>query len=428
VAVIDTAPTPLAPATKGRWITDWRPNDPEFWVSTGKGVARRNLAFSVLSEHIGFASLPTLVGALARIPYSLAIVRFGARTWTTVSALLLVIPLVALAALSPETITAPKHHFGTLLVAAALAGFGGGNFASSMTNINALYPEGKKGFALGLNAGAGNLGVAAVQLVGLAILLNAGIHHPRYLVGVYLPLVILAALMAWLFMDNLATMKNDTKALREVVKDGHTWVMSLLYIGTFGSFIGFGFAFGQVLTVTFKYTPVHAAELTFIGPLIGSVVRPVGGWLADRIGGALVTMVTFVLMIGATALVLTASGDHSLGLFMTGFIALFTLSGIGNGSAFKMIPAIFRAKGESTGLGGEIVELHARRMSGALMGIAGAIGALGGVLVNLAFRESFLHNKNADGAYVAFMAFYALCALVTFAVYLRPSSARLQGV
>lgn len=426
------------------WISDWRPEDPAFWEATGKRVALRNLAFSVLSEHVGFAiwslwsvmvlfmgpkygvtpaqkflltTLPTVVGAAARLPYTLAIARFGGRTWTVVSAVLLLIPSVALL-----IVMKPGTGFGTLLLVAALAGFGGGNFASSMTNINAFYPERKKGWALGINAGAGNLGVAAVQLIGLAVLLNAGATHPRYVVAIYLPLIVIAATLAYTRMDNLASVRNDTKAMREVLRNKHAWVMSLLYIGTFGSFIGFGFAFGQVLLVTFTYTPVHAAELTFIGPLIGSLVRPLGGALADRIGGAKVTLATFVAMGAAAGVVLVASHTRSLGLFLFGFITLFTLSGVGNGSTFKMIPAIYRATAT-----GPAPDLQARRLSGALIGIAGAVGALGGAGVNLAFRESFLAYKNANGAYVTFIGFYVGCAVVTAAVYLR-RSARLPGV
>jgi NNP family nitrate/nitrite transporter-like MFS transporter len=450
MAVTTAPPTIRVEAERsGRWISDWRPNDPVFWQATGKRIALRNLVFSVLAEHVGFAvwslwsvmvlfmgpaygvtpaqkflltTLPTLVGALARIPYTLAVARFGGRNWTVVSALLLLIPTIALA-----IVMEPGVDFSTLLVVAALAGFGGGNFASSMANINAFYPEGKKGWALGLNAGAGNLGVAAVQLVGLAVLLNAGVTHPRYVVAIYIPLVVVAALLAWLSMDNLSSMRNDTKSMRDVVREPHAWVMSLLYIGTFGSFIGFGFAFGQVLVVTFGYKPVDAAQLTFIGPLVGSLVRPAGGWLADRVGGAKVTLATFFGMAGAAGTVLVASQQQSLGLFVAGFIALFTLSGVGNGSTYKMIPAIFTAKA-GTAAPGPAAELEARRLSGALIGISGAIGAIGGVLVNLAFRQSFLSYQNADAAYVSFIAFYGLCAALTFAVYLRRSPSRLAGI
>ncbi|HVW80583.1 MAG TPA: MFS transporter [Mycobacteriales bacterium] len=424
-------------AAKKRWIYDWRPEDLAFWESQGKRIALRNLVLSAFAEHVGFAiwsiwsvmvlfmspaygispaqkflltTLPTLLGAAARIPYTLAIARFGARNWTVVSVLLLLIPAATLMA-----VMKPGTSYGVLLLAASTAGFGGGNFASSMTNINAFYPERRKGWALGVNAGAGNLGVAAVQLVGLAVLLNAGATHPRYVMAVYLPLVALAAVLAWARMDNLASVRNDTKAMRELVTDRHAWIVSLLYIGSFGSFIGFSFAFGQVLLVTFAYTPTHAAELTFIGPLVGSLIRPFGGWLADRFGGAKVTLSMFLALAGAAAVVLAASHDHSLGLFLLGFIALFGFAGIGNGSIFKMIPAIYRATAT-----GASADLDARRLAGALIGIAGAIGAAGGAGVNLAFRQSFLANQNANAAYATFIAFYLLCAAVTFAAYLRP--------
>jgi NNP family nitrate/nitrite transporter-like MFS transporter len=292
-----------------------------------------------------------------------------------------------------------------------------------MANINAFYPQRLKGWALGVNAGGGNLGVAAVQLVGLAVLALAGAGHPRLVAGVYVPLIVAAALGAALGMDNLAGVRNDRRALRDAAREGHTWIVSLLYIGTFGSFIGFGFAFGQVLQVQFAAdfdTPVKAAYLTFLGPLLGSLVRPVGGWAADRLGGARVTFAVFVVMALGAGVVLLASSQQSLVLFIAGFVALFVFSGIGNGSTYKMIPAIFGAKTPA--------EAEARRLSGAAIGLAGAVGAFGGVLVNLAFRQSFLAYGSGNGAYVAFIAFYVLCAAVTWAVYLRRSPRGLPGV
>ena len=423
-------------SVKAHWIEDWRPEDPAFWAAGGRRIATRNLVFSIFSEHIGFSvwslwsvmvlflgksygfdpaqkflltALPTLVGSALRLPYTFAVARFGGRNWTVVSALLLLIPCLLAA-----TLIKPGVSFNTLLLIAAVAGVGGGNFASSMANINAYYPDRLKGWALGINAGGGNIGVAAVQLVGLLVIATAGATSPRLVAGIYLPLIILAALGAALYMDNLTQARNEKRALRDAARQPQTWVMSLLYIGTFGSFIGFGFAFGQVLQVQFASdfnTPVKAAYLTFLGPLLGSLVRPVGGYLADRLGGARVTFVNFVLMALGAGLVLLASGRHSLALYLVGFISLFVFSGIGNGSTYKMIPAIFKSRFDD--------QHEARRISSAVIGIAGAIGAFGGVLVNLAFRQSFLAYKSADAAYVAFIAFYVLCVAVTWTVYLR---------
>jgi MFS transporter, NNP family, nitrate/nitrite transporter len=454
-ATLDTT-APRTDRSRSRWIDDWRPEDEEFWNNGGEQTARRNLVFSVLSEHIGFSvwtmwsvlvlflgpaygftpadkflltAVPALVGAVLRLPYTFAVAKFGGRNWTVATALALVVPLLLML-----VVLEPGVSLGTMLLVAAVAGVGGGNFASSMANINAFYPERKKGWALGINAGAGNLGVPFVQLVGLLVLATVGAAHPRVLVAVYIPLVLVAATMAWRNMDNLTEATNDKRAMRDACRDPHTWVMSFLYIGTFGSFIGFGFAFGQVLQVQFASsfpTPLDAAYLTFLGPLLGSLVRPYGGQLADRFGGARITMLTFTGMAVAAALVLIASLQASLALFVVGFTSLFVLSGVGNGSTYKMIPAIFRAKARrlaDDGADTAVVEREARRLSGALIGIAGAIGAFGGVLVNVAFRESFLRTGDGNGAYLAFLAFYGVCMAVTWFAYLRPSPSRLVRV
>jgi len=452
-----TAPA-LAPPRGVRpyTIDDWRPEDPGFWENGGRRIARRNLAFSIFSEHIGFSvwslwsvfvlfmgpeygftpaqkfllvAAPALLGSIVRLPYSFAVAIFGGRTWTIFSASLLIVPCV-LAGLVLE----PGVSFGTLLLVALTAGVGGGNFASSMVNISAFYPQRLKGWALGLNAGGGNIGVPVVQLVGLLVLATAGGSQPRLLLLIYIPLIGVAALCAALFMNNLGEMRNDKRALRDAARDRHTWIVSFLYIGTFGSFIGFSFAFGQVLLTQYPETfgrPIDAAYVTFLGPLIGSLIRPVGGAMADRWGGARVTFWNFIGMAGAAVLVLAASLQGSLPLFIAAFMVLFVLTGVGNGSTYKMIPAIFRAKADLAVAGGAdrgAEDANARRLSGALIGIAGAVGAFGGVLVNVAFRESFLRSGAGDAAYIGFLAFYAACVLVTWAVYLRRGPGRLAEV
>ncbi|MEU6117899.1 nitrate/nitrite transporter [Streptomyces sp. NPDC047117] len=432
-------------ARKGkRWIETWDPEDAAFWADGGERIARRNLWFSVLSEHIGFSvwslwsvmvlfmgpeygvdpagkfflvAMPTVVGGVLRVPYTFAVARFGGRNWTVMSALLLLVPTVAAA-----FVMEPGTSYTTFLVVAALTGVGGGNFASSMTNINSFFPLRKKGWALGLNAGGGNIGVPVIQLLGLLVIGTAGAAHPRLVLGVYLPLIVLAALCAALFMDNLAPVTNDTGAAREAARDPHTWIMSLLYIGTFGSFIGYSFAFGLVLQNQFAQTPLQAASLTFIGPLLGSLIRPVGGKLADRFGGARITLGNFAAMGVATGVVIAASVRESLPVFLVGFIALFVLTGLGNGSTYKMIPAIFQAKAVSRGLAGEAAAAYGRRLSGAAMGLIGAVGALGGLGINLAFRQAFATGGSGTPAFVSFLVCYALCAAVTWAVYLRPTA------
>jgi NNP family nitrate/nitrite transporter-like MFS transporter len=431
------------------WIDCWDPEDEEFWARTGKKVANRNLWFSIFAEHVGFSiwtlwsvlvlfmgpdygfsaadkflliSTPTLVGAILRLPYTLAVARFGGRNWTIISAALLLVPVV-LAAIVLE----PGVPFGVLLLVAAVGGVGGGNFASSMANINTFYPERRKGWALGLNAGGGNLGVAVIQLVGLLVLGTVGAAAPRLVLWVYVPLIVLATLGAALKMDNISSVRNGRGVMREVVKERQAWVMSFLYIGTFGSFIGYSFAFGLVLQNQFDRTPVQAAAVTFLGPLLGSLARPFGGKLSDRIGGAKVTLWTFVLMAIATAATLFASHMASLSLYTIGFIVLFVLSGVGNGSTYKMIPAIFRTKAAlavAEGAPEKAEVLKARRLSGALIGVVGAIGALGGLFINLAFRSSFQSFGSGDVAFYAFLGFYVVCAVTAWSVYLRGELAR----
>ncbi|MBX7546482.1 nitrate/nitrite transporter [Streptomyces sp. NPDC004232] len=430
---------PAVPRRSGRWIEQWDPEDEGFWRATGDRIARRNLWFSVLSEHIGFSvwtlwsvlvlfmgpkygltpadkflltSMVTLVGAVVRVPYTFAVAVFGGRNWTIISAGLLLVPTAAAYA-----VMEPGTSFTTFLLVGLLAGIGGGNFASSMTNINAFFPLRKKGWALGLNAGGGNIGVPVIQLVALAIIgANGG---PRLLLGIYIPLIVVAAVLAAVFMDNLATVKNDTGAAKDAARDAHTWIMSFLYVGTFGSFIGYSFAFGQVLTNQFGRTPLQAAYLTFIGPLLGSLIRPVGGRLADRYGGARITLWNYVGMAVATAVLVVASMQKSLPLFVSVFVVLFVLSGLGNGSTYKMIPGIFQAKALAKGLTGAEAVAYGRRLSGASMGLIGAVGALGGVGINMAFRQSFLSYGSGTGAFVAFLAFYGVCFALTWAVYLR---------
>lgn len=432
----------------GRWIDHWDPEDEGFWQRTGSAIARRNLWQSIFSEHIGFSiwtiwsvlvlfmgpeygftaaqkfflvAVPTLVGSILRLPYTFAVARFGGRNWTIFAASLLIVPtILAMVVLEPGV------SYTTLLVVAAVAGVGGGNFASSMANINAFFPEKEKGWALGLNAGGGNLGVPVAQLLGLLVIATLGAGYPRVLLAIYLPFIVISAFLAWKRMDNIAAMSNDTGAFTEACRDRQTWIMSFLYIGTFGSFIGYSFAFGLVLQNQFDRTPLQAAAVTFIGPLIGSLIRPYGGKLADRFGGAVVTLWNFVGMAVATLVIIFASGIESLTLFTIGFIALFTLSGVGNGSTYKMIPAIFIGRARVAIAGGADRETSfniARRLSGAVIGIAGAVGALGGLFINLAFRQSFMTVQSGTPAFWSFLVFYVLCIGVTWAVYLRPRPA-----
>jgi NNP family nitrate/nitrite transporter-like MFS transporter len=441
-------------------LLDWDPEDTAAWDAGNKNIARRNLIWSVAAEHVGFSiwsiwsvmvlfmptsvyglsagdkfllgATATLVGGCLRFPYTFATAKFGGRNWTIFSALVLLIPTIGTLLLLAN----PGLPLWPYLVCAALAGFGGGNFASSMTNINAFYPQRLKGSALALNAGGGNLGVPVIQLVGLLVIATVGNRQPYWVCAVYLVLLAVAGIGAALYMDNMPQYRIEMSTMRAVLREPHTWVVALLYIGTFGSFIGFSFAFGQVLQINFiaggqstAQASLHAAQIAFLGPLLGSLTRVYGGRLADRIGGGRVTLAVFYMMIMAAGILVGAStfGDHAAGSapaatmvgYVVGFVALFILSGIGNGSVYKMIPSIFEARSHSLQLSESERRQWSRSMSGALIGLTGAIGALGGVGVNLALRQSYLDSGTATAAFWAFAFFYVAAAVLTWAIYVR---------
>jgi MFS transporter, NNP family, nitrate/nitrite transporter len=448
------------PLGRSHVLSDWDPEDTTAWEAGNDKIARRNLIWSVAAEHIGFSiwsiwsvmvlfmpasvygfsasdkfllgATATLVGACLRFPYTFATAKFGGRNWTVFSALVLLIPTVGTMLLLAH----PGLPLWPYLVCAALAGLGGGNFASSMTNINAFYPQRLKGWALAVNAGGGNLGVPLVQLVGLLVIAAAGNRQPYWVCAIYLVLLAIAGIGAALYMDNLPQYRIEMNTMRAVLAEPHSWVIALLYIGTFGSFIGFSFAFGQVLQMNFiaggentAQASLHAAQIAFLGPLLGSASRVYGGKLADRVGGGRVTLAVFCSMILAAGILVSAStfGGHGAGRtpaatmvgYVIGFVALFILSGIGNGSVYKMIPSIFEARSHSLQIGEVERRQWSRSMSGALIGLAGAIGALGGVGVNLALRQSYLHSGTATSAFWAFTLCYVAAAVLTWAVYIR---------
>ncbi|MGH3804615.1 MAG: MFS transporter, partial [Pseudonocardiaceae bacterium] len=322
---------------KKHYIEHWDAEDVDAWEAGGKDIAKRNLIWSVVAEHVGFSvwsiwsvmvlfmptdiygidaagkfflvAVPTLVGSILRIPYTVATAKFGGRNWTVFSALVLLVPTLFTLYLMMN----PGASYTTFMLVAALAGVGGGNFASSMTNINAFYPQRLKGWALGLNAGGGNIGVPMIQLIGLLVIATVGNTEPWIVCSVYLVLIAVAAVGAGLFMDNLGNQKADLRAMGATLKFSHSWVISFLYVGTFGSFIGFSFAFGQVLQINFAaggqtaaQASLHAAQIAFIGPLLGSISRPFGGKLSDRIGGGKVTLYTFIAMIFAAGILVAA--------------------------------------------------------------------------------------------------------------------------
>lgn len=429
----------------GRWVHNWDAEDPAFWDGVGRATARTNLHWSIFAEFLGFVvwqlfavvavylpaagfqlsttqlfwliSMPSLVGATLRIPYTFMVARFGGRNWTIVSALLLLIPAGGLAV----AVSNPATPFWVLLTLAGLAGFGGGNFASSMANITYFFPASQKGWALGLNAAGGNLGAAVAQLVvPIAITIFAAGTLQLPLAGlIWIPLILLAAWGAKRHMHNLSSARSDVRGALACLKEPHLWIIAALYIGTFGSFIGFSAVFPKLIHDTFpEYSSfalgTAALSLAFLGPLVGSLARPAGGKLADKHGGARITLCALGVMGLVTLAVVAILPAANFWVFLALFLILFAASGIGNGSTYRMIPIVFALRAEnSTG------SVSAARKGAAALGLISAIGAYGGFMIPQALGLSLSKSGSYTAAFVLFVGLYAALMFLVWFCYIR---------
>jgi len=316
-----------SPMTNRRVLLDWRPDDPDFWETTGKRIATRNLWISIpcllLSfsvwlvwsvvvaklPSIGFdyttgqlfwlASVPGLSGATLRIFYSFMVPIFGGRGWTAFSTASLLLPAIGIG-IAVQNVHTP---YAVFLGLALLCGLGGGNFASSMANIAYFFPKVSKGNALALNAGLGNLGVSVMQFV-VPIAIAVGVFgvlggEPQTLDDgsriwiqnagyVWVPFLVISSLAAWFGMNDLADAKASFKEQSVIFERKHNWIMCILYTGTFGSFIGYSAGFPLLMKTQFP--AVDALSYAFLGPLVGALSRAATGWISDRFGGGRVTI------------------------------------------------------------------------------------------------------------------------------------------
>ncbi|MFN3861503.1 MAG: MFS transporter [Roseateles sp.] len=418
----------------------WNPEDPDFWASHGRAVALRNLGFAVPALALSFAvwmllpalvvhlpaagfrystnqlfwlsALPALCGATLRIFYGFAVPRIGGRRWTTWSTASLLLPTagIALAVQDPAT------PYEWMVALALLSGLGGANFASGMAHISACFPAHEQGVALGLGAGLAHLGVGLVQwgvpqaarldLFGLPPLAGAGL--------VWLPLIALASLAAWLGMDDLPGHGVSIAEQAQLFTRRHSWLMSWLYLGSFGSFIGFSAAYPLLLKRQFPDLD-GAEQLAWLGPLLGALARPLGGWAADRCGGARISMACFAALAIGVLGVLVALGGQGGGVFVASFLLLFVASGIANGSTFRMVPLGFLR--EARLAGSSLAEAQARGM--AALGLCAAIGAYGGFFIPKSFGSAIALTGDPTAALLCFLAFYLSCIAICAWCYLR---------
>ncbi|WP_077530094.1 MFS transporter [Vreelandella utahensis] len=526
-------------------LNKWDVEDPDFWESKGKKIANRNLWISIPSLLCGFAvwlywgiitvqmdnlgfpipkeelftltAIAGLTGATLRIPSSFFIRIAGGRNTIFFTTALLMIPAIGtgLALQSKET---PLWIFQIL---AFLSGIGGGNFASSMSNISFFFPKKKQGLALGLNAGLGNAGVTTMQILvplfmtigvfgGAPMILENGsgtligkipagsetyIHNAGY---VWLLFLIPLAFAGWFGMDNIRTegvspnigsplsafgkitgmlligfftaavglyiilpapvglgtpdwvkwpviagilfttvmllklipgeIKPNLQRQFKIFSNKHTWVMSLIYTMTFGSFIGFSAGFALAIKVIFGYQHImvdgvmthdtpnpagpSALMYAWMGPFIGALIRPVGGWIADKVGGALVTGIVAVVMIASSLGVAyfmqlayaSETPQEFFVPFLVLFLVLFAATGIGNGSTFRTIAQVFNSE-----------------QAGPVLGWTSAVAAYGAFIIPKVFGEQ-IKATTPENALYAFAIFYAVCLVVNWWYYLGPKA------
>jgi len=421
-------------------INKWNPEDDGFWQSEGKKHAQRNLWISVPSlmlafivwqiwsvvairlNDIGFsftdqqlftlAAMPGLVGATLRFVYTFGVGMMGGRNWTVLSTAVLAIPAVGIG----FAVQNPDTPYSVMLLLAALSGLGGGNFSSSSSNISFFFPKKARGTALGINGGLGNMGVSVVQFV-TPLIITTGTF--AFIAGdgqklsngqevflqnaafIWLVPIAIVTIAAWFGMDNLPGTKQSFSDQFVIVKRKHTWIMTWLYVATFGSFIGYSAAFPLLLKSQFP----EYISLAFLGAFLAAASRPIGGWLADKMGGAKLTSIVLVVMMAGAGSVIYFLGTKQFGGFLASFLILFIASGVGSGSTFQMIPGIFVPKEAAP-----------------VLGFTAAFAAYGSFLIPKLFGWSVNISGGYVPAFFIFIGFYVLSIILNWYYYQRKTS------
>jgi MFS transporter, NNP family, nitrate/nitrite transporter len=439
-----TAASPRA----GDWLESWDPEDEAFWEATAKPIAWRTLwittanltmafavwfvvsALVVRLPNIGFdlttqqlfwlAAMPGLAGGSLRIIHTFLVPVFGTRKTVSVSSALLLIPLAGWFVVVQD----PSTPYGVLLLLAFLAGLGGGNFSSFMPSTSLFFPKRLQGTALGIQAGIGNFGVSLVQFVtpwiiglaGLGALLGSSqtftrgdLTQPIWLQNaafVWIPPVIVLSLLAWLRLRSVPVRAN-VREQADIFREKHTWLMTSLYMMTFGSFSGFAAAFPLLIKEvygTFEGAP-DPLRYAFLGPLVGSVIRVAAGPVSDRFGGARVTQVSGFGLLGSTIAVLFFLRPDDLSQFpwfVACMLGIFLFAGIGNASTFKQMPMIFPP-----------------RQAGGVIGWTAAIAAYGPFVFSALIGAAIAATGAPSAFFVGAAVFYAFNVVVNWWFYAR---------
>jgi NNP family nitrate/nitrite transporter-like MFS transporter len=434
-------PQTLGTRTSGSWLARWEPEDEAFWESEGKARAWRTLwittanllmafaawflvsALVVRLDDIGFqfsttqlfwlTAMPGLAGGSFRIVHTFLTPIMGTRTVVSLSSALLLLPLVGwfFAVQSTDT------PYIVLLVLAFLAGLGGGNFSSFMPSTSLFFPKRLQGTALGLQAGIGNFGVSAVQfitpwIIGFAMLGSVQTTEDGKSMWLqnaaffWIPLVAVFSVLAWLQLKSVPVRANVREQF-DIFGDKHTWLMTSLYIMTFGSFAGFSATFPLMIKELYGDFDNAPDPLTyaFLGPLVGSAARVAAGPLSDKFGGARLTQISGIGLLGSATAVtffVTPSSTDEFAGFVACMLGLFLFAGIGNASTFKQMPMIFPP-----------------RQAGGVIGWTAAIAAYGPFIFSVLIGTVISLAGDPIPFFIGAAAFYAVNIGINWWYYAR---------
>lgn len=424
-------------------LANWEPENPVFWEKYGKRIANQNLAVSTWALVLSFvvwtlwatiaaklntagfhfsdaelftlASLPGLVGATGRLFYTYLPGLLGGRNSTLITTALLLLPTIGLGRALQDTTTS----YDTFVLLVAFIGIAGANFSASMANIGFFFPKAHKGLALGINAGVGNLGVSLIYLTAPILLgwnlssffgdglptANGSIIYLQNVCYFWAVPTLITLVLIWLFMDNLPLPKQSPKSMLSIFGNKHTWLMCWIYTCGFGSFIGFSAALG--LLVAKEFPDISFSMAAFLGPFIGAGIRPVGGWLADKLGsGSRVTVIALFVMLAASLVTLMGIQSHNFAMFFSSFLLLFLTTGFINGASFRMIPYIFNNPFHSS----------------LVTGFTAAIAAYGAFLIPKIFGWSYSNYQSVTPAFYILIAFTISTIVITWYFYDRKNS------